>query len=316
MSFVEFFNEYCHNQGLGVDEMAKMLGCTRGTIRWHMTNNNIMVTRFTRKHILNKFGVPFDDWFNKWYHDEYLEIEEMSQMSGVSTENLYRQSKKLRNLPYRRCQYCFNEHQRTGDYCNKTCMNGTYIINRPDTTINCRMGDNLSSRATQLKRKLVDYKGGKCKSCGYSKYLSAMCFHHTRDKMFTLDNRNLCKKTWNEVLIEADKCKLMCHNCHNTHHEITDTISKSASPSDLRRYARGDLLKRKLIELAGGACEFCGFTSEHLRCMSFDHIDPSTKSWGITKCRLGSMNIEKIIEEFNKCRLLCMNCHMAMNPHR
>jgi hypothetical protein len=75
------------------------------------------------------------------------------------------------------------------------------------------------------KQKLVDMKGGCCKSCGYNKCLRALTFHH-RDpstKQFTLEMRSIRGLGWETVLKEAEKCDLYCHNCHQ---EIEDEIAK------------------------------------------------------------------------------------------
>ena len=66
------------------------------------------------------------------------------------------------------------------------------------------------------KKILVEYKGGKCSVCGYDKCLGALEFHHTGEKSFTIGNR---KGAPIEVLKkEADKCILLCRNCHSERH--------------------------------------------------------------------------------------------------
>jgi hypothetical protein len=61
--------------------------------------------------------------------------------------------------------------------------------------------------------------------------------------------------------------------------------------------------KKYLIDMLGGKCVGCGTTKN----LQFDHIDRTKKSFCIGK-RLAS-NLEKLIEEANKCQLLCENCH-------
>lgn len=39
-------------------------------------------------------------------------------------------------------------------------------------------GERVSERRRQLKVLAVEYKGGKCKMCGYDKCISALEFHH------------------------------------------------------------------------------------------------------------------------------------------
>lgn len=71
----------------------------------------------------------------------------------------------------------------------------------------------------RVKQALVDYKGGKCCLCGYSKCLSALVFHHVTpaDKNFSIavnSNRSLTL-----LKEEADKCILVCNRCHSEIHE-------------------------------------------------------------------------------------------------
>jgi hypothetical protein len=71
----------------------------------------------------------------------------------------------------------------------------------------------------RIKKLLVDYKGGKCEICGYDKCLNALDFHHLNkeDKQFTLNNANY-NKSLDVLKKEADKCILVCSNCHREIH--------------------------------------------------------------------------------------------------
>jgi hypothetical protein len=77
--------------------------------------------------------------------------------------------------------------------------------------------------AKGLKRKqlLVEYKGGACKMCGYNKCTRALHFHHRNplDKSFDLCTTEMKAKNWDLVLKEADKCDLVCSNCHCEIHD-------------------------------------------------------------------------------------------------
>jgi len=58
-----------------------------------------------------------------------------------------------------------------------------------------------------------------------------------------------------------------------------------------------------LIEHLGGKCCGCGVTEN----LQFDHIDRTKKSFTIGKC-LGK-TLDVLMEEANKCQLLCKECH-------
>jgi hypothetical protein len=71
-------------------------------------------------------------------------------------------------------------------------------------------------RGYKRKARLVELKGGKCEICGYNKNQSALCFHHLEpsQKSFPIDIRKCSNSSWARLLSEADKCQLLCLNCH------------------------------------------------------------------------------------------------------
>lgn len=70
------------------------------------------------------------------------------------------------------------------------------------------------------KIKAIEYKGGSCISCGYSKHYSALEFHHTNPNEKDCDWNKLRLKSWDKVLLELDKCILLCSNCHREIHYL------------------------------------------------------------------------------------------------
>lgn len=69
-------------------------------------------------------------------------------------------------------------------------------------------------------------------------------------------------------------------------------------------------VKELLVAEAGGACAVCGY-DRCGRALSFHHVDPAGKSFGLA---LGgvSRSLAKAREEAWKCVLLCANCHMEV----
>lgn len=65
------------------------------------------------------------------------------------------------------------------------------------------------------KKYLVDHYGGKCVICGYNKCLAALEFHHVDPltKKFGISEKGFTRSK-EIVLAEADKCVLVCSNCH------------------------------------------------------------------------------------------------------
>lgn len=171
------------------------------------------------------------------------------------------------------------------------------------------------TRLTKRKSSLIDMLGGKCQHCGLlSDNQSIFCFHHVRDKEFTLDIKGM-EKPWSSILDEVKKCQLLCHNCHQILHEQSreDTsVNKSYIAKKNKAFRR----KTKLIELSGKCCSKCNFTSDYLSCFSFHHIVPANKVFELSMLNLRSKSDEAILAEWKKCELLCMNCHIGMNPDR
>src|SRR5689334_4286288 len=71
-------------------------------------------------------------------------------------------------------------------------------------------------RGYKRKSELVNLKGGRCEICGYDKNHAALCFHHInpRTKSFQIDIRKCSNSSWDVLIQEASKCRLLCLNCH------------------------------------------------------------------------------------------------------
>ena len=68
------------------------------------------------------------------------------------------------------------------------------------------------------KIELVKYKGGKCEICGYDKCIDALEFHHLNPetKSFGIGNGDI--RSLKRLKEEADKCIMVCSNCHKEIH--------------------------------------------------------------------------------------------------
>jgi hypothetical protein len=80
----------------------------------------------------------------------------------------------------------------------------------------CKSCDNIQTckRLQRYKQDAVDYKGGKCEICGYSKYTGSLDFHHLDPK--GKDPNFNAMRNWKleRRKDELDKCALLCRNCH------------------------------------------------------------------------------------------------------
>lgn len=69
-------------------------------------------------------------------------------------------------------------------------------------------------RWTDRKRKTVELKGGKCCICGYCKNLAALQFHHLDSDDKNYEWTQLRLRKWKDIIVELNKCILVCANCH------------------------------------------------------------------------------------------------------
>jgi hypothetical protein len=110
-----------------------------------------------------------------------------------------------------------------------------------------------SLKGKERKKLLVEYKGNCCSVCGYNKSIRALQFHHRNpdEKSFELSSNEIKSKNWELVLKEADKCDLVCANCHC---EIHDKYSSIYTDFEF---------KNKVVKQNGFPCKKCGIDRVH-----------------------------------------------------
>jgi hypothetical protein len=84
-------------------------------------------------------------------------------------------------------------------YCSRSCMNNASVVRRRQ----------------RLKLMAIEYLGGKCALCGYSRSVWAMDCHHRNpsEKEFGIAQAGNTR-SWVKIKTELDKCVLLCKNCH------------------------------------------------------------------------------------------------------
>jgi hypothetical protein len=77
----------------------------------------------------------------------------------------------------------------------------------------------VKKRRRKVREMAVEYKGGKCSRCGYSRCLEALEFHHldSSRKDFGISEKGY-SRSWQKVREEIEKCLLVCANCHRELH--------------------------------------------------------------------------------------------------
>ncbi|MFC1510424.1 hypothetical protein ACFL49_02070 [Candidatus Omnitrophota bacterium] len=87
--------------------------------------------------------------------------------------------------------------------------------------------------------------------------------------------------------------------------------------SDRRQYLIKAVHKRRRkirqmsVEYKGGKCECCGY-DRCIEALEFHHKDASAKDFSISQ-KGYTRSWQKVVEEINKCILLCANCHREVH---
>lgn len=141
---------------------------------------------------------------------------------GALTDNLKYCSRKCSNRanntthpkrkPEGSCKICGKTIRTVLSYCSEECKQ----IKKDRSTE--RKKKALSKKVLEwrrdVKRKAVEYLGGKCMKCGYSKCIRALQFHHRNPEEKEFGIAQPTTKSWKKVVLELDKCDLLCANCH------------------------------------------------------------------------------------------------------
>jgi DNA-binding transcriptional ArsR family regulator len=91
------------------------------------------------------------------------------------------------------------------------------FLRRPDGNYRCSKcrSASVSAWRRRVKRRLIERAGGCCVLCGYDRHPATLHFHHVDPaaKSFIL-SRHGVTRSFREAAAEADKCVLLCGNCH------------------------------------------------------------------------------------------------------
>lgn len=114
------------------------------------------------------------------------------------------------------CLKCspFNQHNTKTDTAVATKRPGRYKNWSSEEKLMHKA--RVYKRGIEIKIAVMESKGGKCTACGYCGPLRCMSFHH-RDptlKSFALTITELWSRSLEEAKVEAEKCDLLCLNCH------------------------------------------------------------------------------------------------------
>lgn len=116
----------------------------------------------------------------------------------------------------------------------------------------------------------------------------------------------LCR--WNSSFTQtgAPEYRPRCDECFNVRKSNFGKSNRDIVTARALKQRRKR--KEKCVKFLGGKCVNCNY-SKSIRALTFHHKDPSTKIADVSK--LIVLNSWKVVlEELDKCVLLCFNCHM------
>lgn len=120
----------------------------------------------------------------------------------------------------------------------------------------------------------------------------------------------------------ASKWSIHCPNNDNiisSNRKRGLPVIKSPKPSRLKVIKKSkdlrDNRKQFFIQSAGFKCQICNYNKCY-NAFEFHHIDETTKRFNVSGNNLTSYSIETLIDEVEKCALLCANCHREQHEHK
>ncbi len=190
---------YLRKNGCTIPEICKILSVGKGTVGYHLKGLNINISLLenglvkTRKNHVNTKLLSENEI------NDIIVFFQKTKNLKLTHENFPLISKNtIRDM-----------------LISKNIFFETY--NETPKEKSRRKSLNVINWKKEKKKLLVEYKGGKCEKCGYNKCIEALEFHHIdpSKKDFNISTHSF---SFDKMKIEADKCLLLCSNCHKEIH--------------------------------------------------------------------------------------------------
>lgn len=208
-------------EGKSYNEIRKILGCAKSTVSYHCSKvrnyiENLDVSLQDKVIDYRISKMKFDDIYSKLNGQVTREFLKMiCRKNGLSYNDRLttKDGNKIKRL-YEE----FGSIKRVIKESGFSYLAVKKFINSPKRIKSVSGSQAVISWRKRKKIELVEYKGGKCNICGYSRSVRALEFHHIdpSEKDFTISG-----KSWSfeRLKSEVDKCVLVCANCHIEIHE-------------------------------------------------------------------------------------------------
>src|ERR1700680_5015487 len=93
-----------------------------------------------------------------------------------------------------------------------------------------------TTRKFKMKQRCLEYMGGKCEVCGYSRCSAAMDFHHRDESQKSFTIACCYSRSWDALRKELDKCVLLCANCHRELHYTGKNVAELTQQPECLSY--------------------------------------------------------------------------------
>ena len=188
---------------------------------------------------LEEIYIPYPkEAFVEWWIENDLLPSENDIVKGRTTLSWSKE------FPYKKCNQCreskhITEYHTRASRCRRTgrlnimasCKQCTWKAKTPATKRKVYKG-NAETRGKSSKLVIMEYFGGCCQRCGYQGQPPQMDFDHKnpKEKLSSLSCMHLPHMSIKEIIIEIQKCQMLCSNCHRLvstkyEHHLKDNIT-------------------------------------------------------------------------------------------
>lgn len=141
----------------------------------------------------------------------------------------------------------------------------------------------------------------KCNNACNGKFCSYSCKNkYYAEIRFPLINRKKCQTCGSTVRKTRKYCSPECR------------IKK---PQIQKNFISYQELKEFCIEYKGGRCSICGY-NKCSAALHFHHTDPLSKKYQISSLCCRNTISPLLLEELDKCILVCANCHTEIHNQK
>lgn len=213
------FLEACLEEGLSLEQIGARAGRHPSTVSYHLSKHGLAPVG-RAKHSPN--GRLQEPQLREMV-EEGLSIREIASLVGVSYTAVRNRLQQLRLETARtKARRRLTDLRRQGleDRIEQECpVHGltVFSLRSEGLSYRCVMcaSEGVTRRRREVKRILVEEAGGRCALCGYSRNPAALQFHHLdpETKSFGLSRGGRCRSI-EAARQEAQKCVLLCSNCH------------------------------------------------------------------------------------------------------